>query len=391
MEPLDGIEVLDFTREVAGPHCTQLLGALGADVIKVESPSGERTRNEWVDAFSSFNLGKRSLSIDLKTEGGAETVRTLAAETDVIVENFRPGVLDQYELDYDSVSDVNDDVIYCSISGFGQEGPYRDRPAYDPIAQAMSGVMSQTGYPDQPPVRIGSSFIDCGTGIHAAMFIMGAVLERERSGNGRYIDTSLFDTAVSWMAYSIVNYSRTGKVSERSGSGNNATDTVYLAGDDRPFYVKAETQRQFEHLCEAINNEDLLTDDRFKSSDARAENDTLLREELETSFASFDRDELVDRLTEANVPIGPVQNIGEVVEDSHVEAREMLTKTRDLTTDTPLQTASLPLRTDEGQIEFGGQPPQQGEHNREILAELGHSDREIEDMYEQEVLHEDDH
>lgn len=392
MQPLKGVEVLDFTREVAGPHCTQLLAGLGADVIKVEPPGGERPRSEWVDAFSSFNLGgKRSISVDLKTDEGEEIVRRLAERTDVIVENFRPGVLDRFDLGYDAVVERNEDVIYCSISGFGQDGPYRDYPAYDPIAQALGGVLASTGYPDRPPVRIGASFIDCGTAVHAALFVTAAVLERERTGEGRYIDTSLFDTVVSWMAYRIAEYSRTGEVRERTGSGNDVTDRVYYAGDDRPFYVKAITQRQYESMCRVLGRNDLIEDERYATDEARMENDDTLEAELKESFARFDREELVERLAQASVPVGAVQDVGDLVDrDVHVEARRMLTESYDLQAGKPMRTAALPFRTDEGAPELGGRPPELGEHNAAVLSELGYAEAEIADLVANGVLDQND-
>lgn len=388
MQPLEGQEVLDFTREVSGPHCTQLLGALGADVIKVEPPGGERPRTEWVDAFASFNFGgKRSVSVDLKTAEGEAVVRQLAERADIVVENFRPGVLEQFSLDYESVRERNEDVIYCSISGFGQSGPYRDSPAYDPIAQALSGVLYATGYPDRPPVRIGASFIDCGTAVHAALFTTAAVLERERTGEGCHIDTSLFDTAVSWMAYQIAEYSRTGEVRERRGSGNGVTDRVYYAGDDEPFYVKAITQRQYENMCRAIERKDLVGDERFETDEKRTEHADALEAELKSGFDQFDRDELVERLTSSSVPVGAIQDVGELVDDdAHVKQRDMLTDSYDPLSEETIQTASLPFRTDEGVPEFGGHPPALGEHNRAILAELGYSDGEIDRLMADGVL-----
>ncbi|MFC6734546.1 MULTISPECIES: CaiB/BaiF CoA-transferase family protein [unclassified Haladaptatus] len=388
MKPLTGFEVLDFTREVSGPHCTQLLAGLGADVIKIEPPGGERPRSEWVDAFSSFNLGgKRSVSIDLKTDEGKRIAQQLAERVDIVVENFRPGVLERFGLDYDAVAKQNADVIYCSISGFGQDGPYRDFPAYDPIAQALSGVLASTGYPDRPPVRIGASFIDCGTAVHAALFVMAAALEREQTGEGRYIDTSLFDTAVSWMAYRIAEYSRTGRVRERTGSGNDVTDRVYYAGDDKPFYVKAITQQQYESMCHVIDRDDLIEDERFETDATRIENTDALEAELKQSFAQFDREQLVERLAQASVPIGSVQDVGELVDqDPHVKARGMLTDSYNLAAEESLLTSTLPFRTDKGSPELGGRPPELGEHTFAVLSELGYSDEKIHDLIETGVL-----
>lgn len=388
MKPLQGFEVLDFTREIAGPHCTQLLAGLGANVIKIEPPGGERPRTEWVDAFSSFNLGgKRSVSVDLKTEEGRRIVHRLAKRADIIVENFRPGVLERFDLGYDSVVEQNADVIYCSISGFGQDGPYRDYPAYDPIAQALGGVLAATGYPDRPPVRIGASFIDCGTAVHAALFVTAAVLERDRTGEGQYIDTSLFDTVVSWMAYRIAEYSRTGEVPERTGSGNDVTDRVYYAGDDKPFYVKAITQRQYESMCHALGRGDLIDDERYATNEVRMENDDTLEIELKRSFAQFNREELMEQLARASVPAGAVQNVGELVDsDEHVRARGMLAESYDHLSKEPILTAGLPFRTAGGTPEIGGRPPELGEHNATVLSELGYSKEEIDDLVASSVL-----
>lgn len=389
MEPFGHVDVLDFTQEVSGPHCTQLLTAFGANVVKVEPPGGERTRNEWVDAFSSHNVGKKSIGVDLKTDEGCEIVADLAETADVVVENFRPGVLERFDLDYESVAEENPEVVYCSISGFGQQGPYRNHPAYDPIAQALGGVMAQTGYPDQPPVRIGASFIDCGTAVHAALFISAALFDRERTGEGHYIDTSLFDTAVSWMAYSIANYSRTGEVSERNGAGNGPTDRVYAAADDEWFYVKAITQAQYERLCDVIDREDLLEDERFATADAREEHAATLRKELGSTFGSWKRDDLTAKLADRNVPIGAVQDVSELIEDPHVKSRRMLFESYNLLDDESIRTAMVPVRTEDGRPTFGDRPPEYGEHNRSVLSEQGYSDEEIDTLLERHILHEE--
>lgn len=388
MQPFSGVDVLDFTQEVSGPHCTQLLAMLGANVVKVEPPAGARTRDYWSDAFVSFNLGgKRSLSVDLKTTEGNEIGRELAEKADVIVENFRPGVLERFDLDYESVAETNEAVVYCSISGFGQGGPYRDYPAYDPIAQALGGVMDRTGYPDRPPVRIGASFIDCGTAVHAALFVASALLDRERTGEGHYIDTSLFDTVVSWMAYSIANYDRTGERPTRNGTGVGVVDQIYGTKDEEFLYVKAITQAQYERLCEALDRPDLLTDERFarlEDLDAHADE---LEAELEAEFATVELAEITSLLASVNVPAGAVQDVGTLVDaDPHVATREMLEESFDPVRETAVTTASIPVRTEDGKPEFTTRPPDHGEHNREVLSELGYSDERIDELLAARVV-----
>lgn len=309
----------------------------------------------------------------------------------MLVENFRPGVLERFDLDYESVSETNESVVYCSISGFGQSGPYRDYPAYDPIAQALGGIMDKTGYPDRPPVRIGASFIDCGTAVHAALFIASALLERERTGEGHYIDTSLFDTVVSWMAYSIAHYDRTGDRPRRNGTGVGVVDQIYGTKDEEFLYVKAITQAQYERLCEALDRPDILADERFaklEELDAHADE---LEAELEAEFATFELDEIMSLLASVNVPAGAVQNVGTLVDaDPHVAAREMLEESFDPVRETTVTTATLPLRTEEGKPEFRNRPPDQGEHNREILSEIGYPDKRIEELRQNQVIHDSD-
>jgi crotonobetainyl-CoA:carnitine CoA-transferase CaiB-like acyl-CoA transferase len=202
MRPFADVDVLDLTQSIAGPVSTQLLASLGADVVKLEPPEGDAFRDIIDGAmFASVNLGhKRSVCLDLTTDDGRAAGRDLAADADVVVQSFRPGVVERFDLDYASVRERNDDVVYCSLSGFGQEGPYADRPAYDPVIQAMSGLMSMIGYPDEPPVRIGASTIDWGTGTMAAFMLASALFNRERTGEGEHIDVNLYEVATAWMS-----------------------------------------------------------------------------------------------------------------------------------------------------------------------------------------------
>ncbi|WP_323173341.1 CaiB/BaiF CoA-transferase family protein [Natrialba sp. PRR66] len=386
MQPFEEIDVLDLTQSIAGPVSTQFLSMLGANVVKVEPPEGDTFRGLLDGAmFSSVNLaGKRSVCLDMKTDEGQTAARELADQTDVVVESFRPGVVEKFGLDYESVSETNEDVVYLSLTGFGQEGPYTEWPAYDPIIQSMSGLMSTIGYKDRPPVRIGASVIDWGTGTTAAFLLASALLEREQTGAGEYIDVNLFEVATAWMGYWIAHYTGTGEPPERSGTGfaGLAPNEVFHAADDEPFYLSVVNDHFFERLCETIDREDLITDERFHTNEQRWENRTELREILNDEFRIYDRQDLCERLASAGVPAGPLQHIDEVTEDPHLEARNMLTDSHNLYTDTPVKTANPPFSTTDGRPDLGDRPPAQGEHTRAVLEELGYSDEQIERMIE---------
>jgi crotonobetainyl-CoA:carnitine CoA-transferase CaiB-like acyl-CoA transferase len=389
---LDDITLLDFTQSIAGPTCTEYLGALGADVIKVEPPTGDPFRRSLDGAiFSSINTFKRSVSMDLKTDEGPAITASLAEDADVVVESFRPGKLADFGLDYESIREVNDDVVYCSITGFGQDGPYRDRPAYDPILQAMSGIMHNTGYADRPPVRIGTSPIDFGTGMVASFLIVSAIRNRDNTGEGAHIDATLYDTAIRWMSGYIARYLGTGDIPQRAGSSVHgyAPYGVFNA-DGKPFYLSVPNDKLYERLCRLFDREDLIEDDQFSDMQSRWENRDAIEDEFAQEFEDWDRTELVAYLTENDVPAGPVQDVAEVAEsDPHVQETGMLTETYDFKLDKPIKTANVPFRmsTYNGHPEYSGKPPKLGENTVDVLREHGFSRERIDSLLDREIVH----
>ena len=382
MQPFEDVDVLDLTQSIAGPVATHFLGSLGANIVKVEPPGGDAFREQLSGAiFASVNIaGKRSVCLDLKTDDGQEAARDLAAEADLMIESFRPGVLEQFDLDYEAVSEINEDVVYVSVTGFGQDGPYSDWPAYDPVIQAMSGLMSTIGYPDRPPVRIGASVIDWGTGTTAAFLAASALHERELHGKGEHIDVNLFEVTVAWMGYWIAHYTRTGETPERGGQGfpGIAPNEIFHAADAEPFYVCAVNNRLYERLCRAIGREDLISDDRYKTNEDRWAHRGALIDELESEFAEYDRTDICERLADAGVPVGPLRTVDELVnEDPHIAARELLTDSYNLHQDMPIRTASLPFETSSGRPKLEDRPPKRGEHTRAVLEELGYDEATI--------------
>jgi len=391
MQPLDDLTIVDLTQSIAGPVCTQLLGEMGANVIKVEPPSGDNFRNLMGGSmFTPFNHGKESVCVDMKTDEGHAIVTELVGEADIVVESFRPGVLEKYDLDYESVRERNEDVIYCSLSGFGRTGPYSSYPGYDPCVQAISGLMATTGYLDRPPVRIRASLIDCGTGANAAYAILAAVRQRDRGGSGTEIDISLFDVAVSWMSYWISRYDRTGELPERAGGQGigSAPNGVFETGDGY-VYLATLSEAMYERLCHFLGREDLLEDERFETIDDRLEHRDVLKDEFTTEFESYDQIELEKGLMDAGVPTGAVRTVGDIVDtDPHVADRSMLVDSYNPEADEEVVTPALPFRFSSAIHDgtFSSRPPKKGENTVDILETLSYTEREIVNLFEQDVV-----
>lgn len=393
MRPLEGVDVLDFTQVIAGPLCGRMLGDLGANVVKVEPPGGESSRDDMGGAyFTSYNTSKRSISIDLKNDKGREIIRQGAEQVDVIVENFRPGVMAKFDLDYSTVSSYNDEIIYCSLTGYGESGPYRDYPAYDPIIQAMSGIMETNGYPDLPPVRLGMPVIDMGTASYAAFAILAALRNRDQTGEGEHIDISLFDTAISWMSSYITYYTDTGNIPERKGrkGGDDFAPTAVCSVADGDVYLMAPSQEMFQNLCEIIERKDMLEDERFKSRGSRSNHHDELIEELEQSLSSYKVDEIVRILSEEGIPVGPVRDIGTVVDrDPHTEARELLLEIENCSRETETLISRLPFRFKNAETRTND-PPVLGADSESILSNWGVEDAEVSNLVDEGVIKTDD-
>lgn len=332
MLPLKGIKVLDFTHEVAGPNCTLLLADAGAEVIKVEVPGrGDRARH-WPmmeeSVFIVFNRNKKSIVLNLKKEEDRKKAYELVKKVDVLVENFVPGTMDKLGLSYEVVSKLNPRIIYCSISGYGQDGPYKLRPAWDAIIQAETGLMDLTGDPDGPPCRIPSSIIDAITGAFAAYAILLAIIYREKTGRGQRIDVSLFDAAIHVQSYWIAWYTMTGNIPKRAGSASPVVGSPYEAfkTKDSYIFIAAFEDAAWKTLCKLLHIEYLLDDERFKTNEGRALHRAELHKEIEKVTSQFTTDELYKKLVEANIVCAPVRSVPEVINHPQVIYNNLLTE-----------------------------------------------------------------
>jgi len=378
MLPLDGVKVMDLSHAAAGPCCTMLLADMGAEVIKIEPLGGESFRFLLNGAFlMNLNRNKRGMALDLNSEEGKDIALRLVEQVDIFVESFTPGTMEKLGLDYDTVSRMNPMIIYCSVSGFGQTGPYRNRPSFDPIAQAMSGIMLATGEADRLPVRIMPPTIDYGTGILGAYGIAMALLNREKNGKGQRIDVALFDTAVFYMSQSIANYSLTGQLPVRMGSAASslAPYQVFRARD-RLIFIGVYTDEAWEKFCQSLDLDELIRDPRYAVRDVRWQNRDELATMLNQIFEQYDSEELLAKLVSVDIPCGPLLNIDEVIEDDQVIAREMI-----VDADCPGagsgKMVRTPVRFSDTVARVKSQAPLLGEHTREILGELGYGDAEI--------------
>lgn len=370
--PLEGIAVLDFTQTLAGPHCTWLLSCLGADVTKLEPPGGDYSRGiQNGHQFANTNRNKRSAIADLKSPDGLELAMSLARTADVLVENYKPGVMRRFGLSYDDVSRVNPSIVYASISGFGQDGPYSDRPGYDALAQAMSGMMAATGEESGPPVRVGTAPIDYGTGVYTALAITAALYRRRETGEGAYIDASLLETAMAWMSFAYTHYSNSGEVPRRLGSANESfvPYQVFEALDGHVF-VGVATDPMFARFCEAFGLTELADDERFRTIAGRCAHRDQVVNAVTARLAEMRTAEILDRLRHLEIPATEVFSVDRILEDPHVQARRAVVSIEDPHFGT-LTVTPFPVKMTGVPRSAGKPAPGSGEHTDEIRREVG--------------------
>ncbi len=385
--PLTGLRVFDLSRVLAGPHCTQLLGDLGADVIKVERPgAGDDTRGwgppflknaDGEDSsesayFLSSNRNKRSLTLDIAQPEGAGLARRLIGRSDVLVENFKTGGLAKYGLAYDDLKEDFPGLIYCSITGFGQTGPFASRPGYDFLIQGMGGIMSVTGAPDGEPMKVGVAIADLMTGMYASSAILAALHHREKTGRGQYIDLALLDTQVAWLANQGLNYLTSGAAPGRLGNEHpNIVPYKVLPCADGHFILAVGNDRQFQSFCRVAGAGELGEDPRFLSNAGRVRNREILYALLAEITRTRSQAEWVERLTEAGVPCGPVNSIDQVFDHPQVRARGMeIALPHPAAGGREVSLIANPIKFSETAPDYRAAPPLLGQHSDEVLEEL---------------------
>jgi crotonobetainyl-CoA:carnitine CoA-transferase CaiB-like acyl-CoA transferase len=404
--PLNHMRVLDLSRVLAGPWAGQTLADLGAEVIKVERPGvGDDTRG-WgppfmhdangqptTDAayFLSTNRGKKSVSIDFTRPQGRDLVCRLAEQSDILLENFKVGGLAKYGLDYETLKLINPRLIYCSITGFGQTGPYRQRAGYDFLIQGMGGLMSLTGEADDKPgggpMKVGVAIVDIFTGMYASTAVLAAVAHRERTGEGQYIDLALLDVQVAILANQAMNYLVSGSEPQRMGNSHpNIVPYQALATADGHIVLTVGNDSQFSKFCALAGKPELAVDERFVSNADRVENRRVLLPILEPLLKQRSSADWISMLEGAGVPCGPINTLAEVFSDPQVEAREMRIEI-ETQRDGKVALVGSPMKFSQSPVEYSLAPPLLGEHNREILGEmLGLSEQEYLTLVEQGIV-----
>lgn len=379
-QPLSHLRVLDLSQVMAGPFCCMMLGDMGADVIKVEPPAGgDQTRKSMgfrmkgVDSpgFLALNRNKRSIALNLKTEAGRAVFYKLVETADIVVENGRPGVAKKLGIDYATLSVLNPRLIYASISGFGQTGPWSQRPGFDLIAQAMSGIVSAMGIPGAEPVKSGISVGDLGSGLFALYGILSAVIGREKTGNGQYIDASLFEAALGLSIWETTEYWATGRSPQPLGTANrmSAPYQAFKAADGH-FVVGAANQKLWLAFVGVVGRQDLLADPRFTENKERLQNRIALASELEKEFKERPVDHWVDAFLAAGVPAGPINDYGQVLASDHALAREMVIEI-DHPVEGKIKSLGFPVKLSGTPQQVRRPAPLLAEHTAEILEELG--------------------
>jgi len=391
---LEGIRVLDLTSYLAGPYCTMIMADLGAEVVKVEQPGTGDGSREWGPPFIegesayylSVNRNKKSITLNLRSDKGKEILHRMASSFDVFIENYRPGTVERLGADYATLSRINPRLIYCSISGFGQDGPYRERSSYDIVGQAMGGLMSLTGEEGRPPVKVGVAIADICAGMFAAIGILAALTAREKTGRGQVIDVSILDGQVAWLSHQAGNFFATGVNPERLGSAH-PTIAPYQAfkAADSYFVVAVGNDSLWKRFCNALGLNDLLTDARFATNPDRVRNKEELTRALEEVLAAKPSAEWLKIIDSAGVPCGPVHTLSEVFEDPQVLYRRMVEEVQHPRAGR-IKVVGVPIKMSDTPASVRTAPPMLGEHTKEVLQSLSYGETEINKLAKEGVI-----
>jgi crotonobetainyl-CoA:carnitine CoA-transferase CaiB-like acyl-CoA transferase len=379
--PLEGLLVVDLTQNVAGPFCTQILGDMGADVVKVERPGRGDDARAWAPpwwgtesaSFMAFNRNKRSVALDLKREGGLEVLRRLVARADVFVQSLRAGVVAELGLDFPAARTLNGRLVYCSITAYGPRGPMATLPGYDPLLQAYGGLMSINGHPGAEPARVGTSIVDMGTGMWAALGILAGLRQRDATGRAVEVTTALFESALMWVSYQAMGYLASGEVPQAQGSGT-AMIAPYQAFPTADGYVMiaAASDALFARLAAALDAPELPRDPRFRDNPARVTNRAALVDAVATRTRAHKSGDLLERLRAAGVPSAPILSVDQVLHEPQTEASGMLLGAAHPRVP-DYRSIGLPIQWDGRRPEVRRVPPLLGEHSADVLTGLGYT------------------
>jgi formyl-CoA transferase len=386
--PLARFKVIDLTRVRAGPTCVRQLADWGADVIKIEAPEGDAGLGgeRHGPDFQNLHRNKRSLTLNLKAPEGLEILKRLAAQADVVVENYRPDVKFRLGVDYESLKHVNKRIVYASISGFGQDGPYRDRPGFDQIAQGMGGLMSITGLPGQGPVRVGIPVADLTAGIFAAMGILIALLEREQSGEGQWVQSSLLGAQIAMLDFQAARWTIGGEVPEQAGNNHpTSIPTGVFQTTNGYINIAAAGNEIYQRCCKALDAPHLATDPRYATGKGRSDNRDALNEAIEAITRTRTSAEWIERLNAAGVPAGPIYKMNEVFDDPQVKHLQITRKVpHKVLGDVEVIGQAIELSRTPWSVR--SPTPEPGEHTDAVLAELGYSADEIAGLRSRKVV-----
>lgn len=393
MHPLEDIIVIDATQALVGPLATQILGDFGAEVIKIERPKvGDNARsfateyNEMSAYFSSLNRNKKSITLNLTSEKGQEILHEFVEEGDVFIHNFTPGNEKKFDADYEKLSNIKEDIIYCSLSGYGDNSPYSERRLFDLVGQGESGLMSVTGTEDGEPVRIGVSLVDISGGVTAAYSILAALYHRSNTGEGQYIDIALLDTGFYFLLYHITNYFATGENPEMMGMKHpNLTPYQGVETKDSYMIVAVASEVQWPRLCRAIGKEEWIDDERFATFEDRTKNRDVFDKLIDEVFAEKTTEEWLELLREKNIPCAPINQLEDIVDDPHIEARNMIEEVEHPELGT-FKVPGVPTKFSDLEADVRTAPPRLGEHTDQVLKDFGYSEDEIQQFRENDII-----